>query len=112
MKTTLSVIKADVGSIGGHIRPSAKLKETVEQHVRAQVGKLLTDVYVSTTGDDVAILMAHQHGVDHTEIHRLAWEAFMAGTRVGQRAGTLWRRPRPAEGCVFGKCAGIGTGIV
>ncbi|MGH7917567.1 MAG: fructose 1,6-bisphosphatase, partial [Candidatus Binataceae bacterium] len=30
MKTTISVIKADVGSIGGHIRPSAKLKQTVE----------------------------------------------------------------------------------
>ena len=25
MKVTLSVIKADIGSIGGHIRPSAKL---------------------------------------------------------------------------------------
>ncbi len=36
MKTTLSVIKADVGSIGGHIKPSARLKETIEQFVREQ----------------------------------------------------------------------------
>ena len=33
MKTTISVIKADVGSIGGHIKPSARLKETVERFV-------------------------------------------------------------------------------
>ena len=25
MKVTISVIKADIGSIGGHIRPSARL---------------------------------------------------------------------------------------
>ena len=30
MKTTISVIKADVGSIGGHIKPSAKLKAAIE----------------------------------------------------------------------------------
>ena len=41
MKTTLSVIKADVGSIGGHIKPSARLKETVERFVREKGKKLL-----------------------------------------------------------------------
>jgi fructose 1,6-bisphosphatase len=29
MKTTLSIIKADIGSIGGHIRPSERLIQTV-----------------------------------------------------------------------------------
>jgi len=108
MKTTLSVIKADVGSIGGHIRPSAKLKETVEQHVRAQVGKLLTDVYVSTTGDDVAILMAHQHGVDHPEIHRLAWEAFMAGTRVAKEQGLYGAGQDLLKDAFSGNVRGLG----
>ncbi|MFZ3041038.1 MAG: fructose 1,6-bisphosphatase [Thiobacillus sp.] len=36
MKLTLSVIKADIGSIGGHIRPSARLLESVQEHIRAQ----------------------------------------------------------------------------
>lgn len=31
MKVTLSMIKADIGSIGGHIAPSRKLLETVRR---------------------------------------------------------------------------------
>ncbi len=31
MKTTLSIIKADIGSIGGHIKPSAQLFSTGER---------------------------------------------------------------------------------
>jgi fructose 1,6-bisphosphatase len=34
MKITPSVIKADIGSIGGHIAPSRKLLETVRTMVR------------------------------------------------------------------------------
>jgi fructose 1,6-bisphosphate aldolase/phosphatase len=33
MKLTLSVIKADIGSIGGHIAPSTRLLETVRRAV-------------------------------------------------------------------------------
>jgi fructose 1,6-bisphosphatase len=33
MKITLSVIKADIGSIGGHIAPSHRLLETVRDRV-------------------------------------------------------------------------------
>ncbi|RMD71691.1 MAG: fructose 1,6-bisphosphatase, partial [Gammaproteobacteria bacterium] len=36
MKITLSVIKADIGSIGGHITPSRRLVEAVEEHVKTQ----------------------------------------------------------------------------
>ena len=84
MRITLSVIKADVGSIGGHIKPSAKLKETVERFVREKGKKLLIDCYVSSTGDDIALLMTHQLGVDNSKIHELAWDAFMAGTKVAK----------------------------
>lgn len=87
MKVTLSVIKADVGSIAGHIRPSEKLKSTVEQYVREHGSQLLLDSYISSTGDDVAILMSHQQGVDNSEIHELAWNAFMAGTAVAKEQG-------------------------
>ena len=36
MKTTLSIIKADIGSIGGHIRPSEKLIAEVRNYVAAK----------------------------------------------------------------------------
>ena len=40
------------------------------------------DHYISHTGDDVAILMTHAHGVRNARIHKLAWDAFVAGTAV------------------------------
>jgi len=59
MRITLSVIKADIGSIGGHLAPSQRLLETVREHVREQGRDSLIDSFVSHTGDDVAILMTH-----------------------------------------------------
>ena len=65
MTITLSIIKADVGSIGGHIAPSRRLLDTVKGEVaqRACDCDLLIDHYVSFTGDDIAILMTHTHDV-------------------------------------------------
>ena len=34
--------------------------------------------------DDVHIVMSHTHGVDNQQIHKLAWDAFMAGTQVAR----------------------------
>jgi fructose 1,6-bisphosphate aldolase/phosphatase len=87
MKITLSVIKADIGSIGGHIRPSDKLKQTVANYIRENGKGLILDSYISSTGDDIAILMSHQRGVDDPGIHELAWKSFMAGTEVAREQG-------------------------
>ena len=87
MKTTISVIKADVGSIGGHVAPSRELVEAVEQHVRQKGQHLLLDAYLSHTGDDVAIVMTHTRGVGDEQIHQLAWQAFLEGTEVARRQG-------------------------
>ena len=59
MKLTLSVIKADIGSIGGHICPSERLLDAVGSHVIDRGRDLLLDHYLSFTGDDIAILMSH-----------------------------------------------------
>jgi len=87
MKTTLSVIKADVGSIGGHIQPSKRLVEEVKNFVGAGGKGMVTDSYISYTGDDIAILMAHSRGKGDEKIHQLAWDAFVAGTRVAKEQG-------------------------
>jgi len=87
MRTTLSIIKADVGSIGGHVAPSEKLLDTVSRHVHAGMDGLLTDYYLGSTGDDMAILMVHDKGVGNEEVHLLAWNAFKAGTETAQAQG-------------------------
>ena len=55
MKVTVSVIKADIGSIGGHTIPSARLLDTVRSWIHTHGGALLLDHYVGATGDDIAI---------------------------------------------------------
>ncbi len=40
MTTTISVIKADIGSIGGHIDPSSALMDAVKKAVESEKGKL------------------------------------------------------------------------
>ena len=88
MKTTLSIIKADVGSIGGHITPGHKLIDAVTQSVDPGLDSgLLTDFFVGATGDDIAILMTHTRGVGDADVHKLAWDAFKSGTGVAKDQG-------------------------
>ncbi|MFO0969914.1 MAG: fructose-1,6-bisphosphate aldolase/phosphatase [Gemmataceae bacterium] len=87
MRTTLSIIKADIGSIGGHVAPSETLFDTVGQYIENEMHGLLSDYYIGYTGDDIAILMAHDKGVGDPEVHRLAWDAFKTGTETAKRQG-------------------------
>ena len=62
MNEMLSVIKADIGSIGGHIAPSKRLLERVKEVVETSGKSIITDHHISHTGDDIAILMTHRRG--------------------------------------------------
>jgi len=87
MKITITVIKADLGAIGGHIRPSAELLETVKNHLKSKSGGVFIDYRVSATGDDIAILGTHTFGANNEAVHRLCWDAFIAGMRVAKDQG-------------------------
>jgi fructose 1,6-bisphosphate aldolase/phosphatase len=84
-KLTLSVIKADIGGWVGHsaIHP-ALIENAREKLAAAKTGGVLLDYHVSACGDDLQLIMTHRHGVDHEQIHRLAWETFEAGTEVAK----------------------------
>ena len=72
MKITVSAIKADIGGIGGHTRPSDKLVQTVKDFVPKTGKGILIDSYIGYTGDDIHIVMTHTLGIDNKEIHKLA----------------------------------------
>lgn len=76
-----------MGSIGGHVTPGKRLIETISRQVELGKGKLFSDFFVGVTGDDVAILMVHDRGTGDEKIHRLAWEAFKAGTKLAKAQG-------------------------
>ncbi len=83
----MSVLKADVGSIGGHTLPSQEMLRVVEDRVGAERGKLLLDTFVFHCGDDISVVMTHQEGVGSGRVHGLAWDAFRAATEVAKGQG-------------------------
>ena len=88
MKITLSVIKADTGSVGGHNRPSDAMIEKAKQEVAKGIRKkLLIDGVVTYTGDDIALTMTHKRGVDNSDIHKFAWDTFVATTKIAKSQG-------------------------
>lgn len=112
MKLTLSVIKADIGSIGGHLVPSHALLDAVRHTVSERSNGLLVDHYVDYTGDDVAILMTHTHGIKHADIHRLAWDAFLAGTRIAKQQGLYGAGQDLLKDAFSGNVHGMGPAVV
>ena len=88
MKITLSIIKADVGSVGGHTKPTEKMMNAVRAESQAAIEKgLMIDAFVSHTGDDIAILMSHTRGPDDVDVHQFAWSAFIKATGIAQQYG-------------------------
>jgi fructose 1,6-bisphosphate aldolase/phosphatase len=111
MKTTLTVIKADIGSIGGHIQPSKRLLARVAEVVESAGRALVQDHYIGFTGDDIAILMTHTHGVRNTEIHKLAWDAFVAGTAVAKEEGLYGAGQDLLKDSFSGNVHGLGPAV-
>ena len=110
MKITVSVIKADVGGIGGHTRPSDALIEAVRKTVKSS-GNLLIDHYIGYCGDDVHIVMSHTHGMDNDKIHKLAWDAFMTGTQVAKQEGLYGAGQDLLKDSFSGNVKGMGPGV-
>ncbi len=85
MKTTISVIKADVGSIAGHAKTHvALLNKCDEILAKAKEEELLVDYHITNCGDDIDLIMTHRNGEEYEEVHELAWNAFLEATKVAK----------------------------
>lgn len=111
MKTTLTVIKADVGSVGGHIKPSSRLLERVKQVVETAGKSFLIDRYIGFTGDDIAIFMTHGHGIGSERIHKLAWDAFVEGTKTAKEEGLYGAGQDLLKDSFSGNVKGLGPAV-
>src|SRR3989338_3409308 len=111
MKTTLSVIKADTGSIGGHECPSQAMVKKANQQMESALGKgLLKDSRVTSTGDDIALLMVHTKGVNHPDIHKLAWDTFVETTKIAKSQGLYGAGQDLLKDSFSGNVKGMGPG--
>jgi fructose 1,6-bisphosphate aldolase/phosphatase len=112
MRLTLSVIKADVGSIGGHTKPSPRMLDSVRQAVTGAIEQnLLIDGFVAHTGDDIAMVMSHRRGKSHPEIHKFAWDVFLKGTQIAKQYGLYGAGQDLLADAPSGNLRGAGPGV-
>jgi len=111
VEITLTIIKADIGSVGGHTRPSEEVLAAVREKVEQAKGDLLRDVRVFFCGDDISILMSHTHPPGDERVHRLAWEAFVAGTEVARRQGLYGAGQDLLKDAFSGNVRGLGPQV-
>jgi fructose 1,6-bisphosphate aldolase/phosphatase len=111
MRITLSVLKADIGSIGGHITPSQSIVDEVKKHVQEENKDLIIDSYISYTGDDIAILCSHERGASDEKIHKMAWDAFTAGTEIAKKQGLYGAGQDLLKDAFSGNIKGMGPAV-
>lgn len=112
MKITLSAIKADVGSIGGHTRPSEKMMDSVREAVANAIkDDVIIDGLVNYTGDDIAIIMSHTKGEGATDIHQFAWNTFLKATEIASEYGLYGAGQDLLVDAPSGNVRGAGPGV-
>ena len=112
MKVTISAIKADVGSIGGHTKPSDHMMEAVRNEVSGAIDSgLIIDGFVCHTGDDIAILMSHTLGEGADDIHQFTWNTFLKATAVAKEYGLYGAGQDLLADAPSGNVRGAGPGV-
>ena len=112
MKTTFSIIKADVGGWPGHAKVHKDLEEIAKKKlIEAKRSKLITDFHVTHCGDDLELIMAHKKGVDNKEIHGLAWNTFCDATEKSRDLGLYGAGQDLLCDAFSGNIKGMGPGV-
>ena len=84
-KVTVSVIKADVGSVVGHSRPHPSMLEASKEILAdAQKQGIIEDFYVTRVGDDINLYMTHYKGEGNKDVHGAAWECFQKAAKIAK----------------------------
>ena len=111
MRITVSAIKADIGAIGGHTRPSDELLDVVKNFIEKKGNELIIDQYIGYSGDDIHIIMTHKFGTDNEKIHKLAWDAFSEGTKTAKNQGLYGAGQDLLKDSFSGNVRGMGPGV-
>jgi fructose 1,6-bisphosphate aldolase/phosphatase len=108
---TISAIKADIGSIGGHTMPSPEMMDVARDSLKkAAKDRLIISYDVTHTGDDLCLLMIHAKGSDAPEIHELAWQVFEDATEIAREQGLYGAGQDLLKDAPSGNVRGAGPG--
>ncbi len=112
MKVTISVIKADVGSLAGHhIVPKPLLDTAKENLKRGKEEGIIKDFFVTNCGDDLELVMSHRKGKNSSEVHSLAWEAFNKCKQKAQEMHLYAAGQDILKEAFSGNVRGMGPGV-
>ncbi|UCE43464.1 MAG: fructose 1,6-bisphosphatase [Candidatus Bathyarchaeota archaeon] len=111
-KTTISIIKCDVGSLAGHHVVPKPLLEIGEKRLKeAKKQGLINSYYVFNAGDDLELLMLHQEGEDNPEIHKLAWNIFQESAKKATNLKLYGAGQDILKTAFSGNIRGMGPGV-
>ncbi|MBI4739140.1 fructose 1,6-bisphosphatase, partial [Candidatus Woesearchaeota archaeon] len=87
-KVTITIAKADVGSIGGHGTAPGIMREAVaEVWAKAAEQGLILDFFITAVGDDISVTVTHAKGKDNKQIHELIWNGFVNAAVIAKDMG-------------------------
>jgi len=112
VKITLSVIKADVGGYVGHSESHPDVLANAEECMaRAKKEGTLVDYHVTKCGDDLQLIMTHQHGENSELVHKLAWDTFVSCTEVAKKLKLHGAGQDLLADAFSGNVKGMGPGV-
>lgn len=111
-KTTISLIKCDVGSLSGHhIVPKPLFKIAEKNLKKAAEEGLINSYYVFNAGDDLELLMVHDQGATNHEIHQLAWNTFREASEKALKMKLYAAGQDLLKTAFSGNIRGMGPGV-
>jgi len=111
-KTTVSLIKADVGSLAGHtVVPQPLFNVANKKLAEAKKEGIINSFYVFNAGDDLELLMTHDKGENSSEIHGLAWDTFKAGADKAKKLKLYGAGQDLLKDAFSGNVKGLGPGV-
>lgn len=112
VKTTVSIIKADVGSVAGHAVVAKPLFDIANKKLEeAKQNGIINSYYVFNAGDDLELLMTHNRGENDAEIHKLAWDTFMDGAKKAKNLKLYGAGQDLLLDAFSGNVKGLGPGV-
>lgn len=111
-KITVSIIKADVGGLPGHVLVPEELIKVAEDYLteKKESGDII-DFRVFNAGDDLDLVMTHRHGVDSEKVHRIAWETFELAAEKAKELKLYGAGQDLLADAFSGNVRGMGPGV-
>ena len=111
METTIVAMRADIGSIGGHLQPSEQVIDAVRDVLEENRDQMILDFDIHYTGDDITVLCTHQGDAARTDVQDMIWGAFSHGSHVALEQGLYGAGQDIFEKGISGASKGFGPSL-